>query len=83
MAWAAADRVEAVMKAAARATEKKRLEDVDARLLFKEPELTRQERITMNPPTAVLLPDFRELPPHAVDRAERRQSGTTGYRRTG
>src|SRR5580704_10003140 len=71
MACAAADSVEAVMKAAVRTTRRvarvlmERLEREG--LLFKRPELTGWECITMDPPTTVLLPDFRRLP-HAEDR---------------
>jgi hypothetical protein len=76
VAWAAADRVEAVRQAAMRTTRKaaraliERLDRLG--LLFQRSGLTRRERITGNPPTTVLLPDFRELP-----RAQRRAECAT------
>src|SRR5277367_819209 len=77
MAWAAADSVEAVMKAAVRATRKvaRALMEKLGRegQLYKRPELTGLECITMDPPTAVLLPDFRRPP-----RAEAKAGGGPG-----
>jgi hypothetical protein len=67
------DRVEAVRNATVRATRTgaRDLTELLERVgrLFRRPELTGRERITMNPPTAVLLPDFRGLPRAQEDRA--------------
>jgi hypothetical protein len=49
-------------------------------LLFEWLGLAERNCIKLNPPTAVLLPDFRKLT-RAEDGPSKRQSGIIGYRR--